>query len=96
MDRGAWQATGHKGSDTTEQLNISPALPLPTSLSPLVTTGLFSTSVSLFLFFRCCYVHAFVFYFRSHLRVISCRTFPSYFSKSMLFSVALCWRFCSL
>ena len=51
MDRGAWRATGHKGSDTTEQLSISPALPLPTSLSPLITTGLFSTSVSLFLFF---------------------------------------------
>ena len=64
---------------------VSPLLCLPL---PLVTTGLFATSVSLFLLFFC-YVHAFVLYFRSHIGAVSCSPCP-YFSKSTLFSDALC------
>ena len=39
-------------------------LPLPLSLSPLVTTNLFSISVSLFLF---CYIQLFALFFIFHI-----------------------------
>ena len=42
----------------------SPSLPYPSFLSPLVTTSLFYTSVSLLLF--CC-IHQFVLFFRFHI-----------------------------
>ena len=38
----------------------------PSSLSPLVTTSLFSLSVSLFLF---CYIHSLALFFRFHIQV---------------------------
>ena len=49
-------------------LLISYPFLLPTSLSPVVITSLFSISVSLFLF---CYIHLCAVFFRFHIQVIS-------------------------
>ena len=50
----------HKKSDMTERLNDKSLInPSPLSLSPLVTTSLFSITVILFLF--CIYIHLYNF-----------------------------------
>ena len=74
LDRGAWQVTVHglQRVRQTEQLTHTvctfqisyPYIAPSPSLSPLVTTSLFSISVSLFLF---CYIHFFVLFVRFHL-----------------------------
>ena len=81
---------GHDWATQHLPCTASPHLPLPAGNHRFALT-----SVSLFsLFFSLCSRVCFAFQIPQISDIMqSC---PSHFSKSMRFSVALCWRFCSL
>ena len=69
------------------------SVPLPPSLSLLVTTCLFSIIVSLFL---CCYILSFALFFRFHIKVMSYNTavFLYCLSDSLLLVYRKATNFC--
>ena len=70
--RGAWWATVHglaRSWTWLKHLSMHACIPSSSAPPSSVTMGLFSISVSLFLF---CFIHLVVLFFRFHLEVVTC------------------------